>query len=302
MIDRAALLRAEALEAPDRLARLLDSWDAGPIARGAVRFVGLGSSRFASQVVAATLGADGRVARVQVASLDPPPPPIPGETVFAVSASGRTPEVVAVARALRDRCAVVAVTNDPASPLAEAAPTCLALHAGREASGIASATYRATLAVLALATGVTTIEALRGVAASLGGVDRETISAQVRLLDVANSVDVVASTELLGAAEQAALMLREAPRLRAAAWDAAEWLHTAIYTALPGHVLLVLGDSPYRDELATTVQGRGGTVVHLPGPAGAAPLQAALSLSAGVERLAADLWTLALGSGESGSL
>jgi hypothetical protein len=36
-------------------------------------------------------------------------------------------------------------------------------------------------------------------------------------------------------ADQAVLMLREAPRLPAVAHDTGDWLHTAVYLAIPGH-------------------------------------------------------------------
>ena len=44
---------------------------------------------------------------------------------------------------------------------------------------------------------------------------------------------------MLGLAEQAALMLREAPRLPAVAHETGDWLHTAVYLAFPGHRALM---------------------------------------------------------------
>ena len=56
-------------------------------------------------------------------------------------------------------------------------------------------------------------------------------------------------------------MLREGPRLRAEAHDAGDWLHTAIYLALPGHRVLLFGGTAYDERLITVVAGRGGETV-----------------------------------------
>jgi fructoselysine-6-P-deglycase FrlB-like protein len=298
VIDRASLLVEDAERSGGALDAVLAAWDGSVLPSGAVRFVGLGSSRFAALLVAESLLAAGRVARVDAAS-GCPAQPIPGETVFAVSASGRTTEVVEAARALAGSCPVVAVTNDPASPLAAAASRCLALRAGTEASGIATLTFRATVAALALETGAarredlaTAIAAVRAVL--LGG--RAWIGPAADQLDAASGIDVIAGPGHVGAAEQAALMLREAPRLRAVAYEAAEWLHTGVYTALPGHALVVLPGAGDIGEIADTVRRRGGTVVDL-APVlaplervAATTLAMPLATSVAVELLAAELW------------
>ena len=52
----------------------------------------------------------------------------------------------------------------------------------------------------------------------------------------------------LGAVEQAALMLREAPRIEAFAWDTGDWLHVGLYTLFPGDAVLLFSGSPADDE------------------------------------------------------
>ena len=69
---------------------------------------------------------------------------------IAISASGRTPEVIEAARRHRGSSLVVGLTNDPGSPLAGEADIVLPLLAGEERSGVASRTFRATVAVLGL--------------------------------------------------------------------------------------------------------------------------------------------------------
>jgi fructoselysine-6-P-deglycase FrlB-like protein len=309
--DRAALLERDILRSAASLGGVLDAYEASDarvdIPPGApVRFVGLGSSRFASLVVAAELRPAGRAASVEPASAARAPWQA-GEWLLAVSSSGRTPETVEVARR-GPPGGTVAVTNDPGSPLAEAADTVLPLSAGAERSGIATLTYRATLATLALATGAVAIPDLR---AAIDAIDTLVggraawLEAVVDALDAAESIDVVVDAARVGAAEQAALMLREAPRLRAEAREAGEWSHTAIYTALPGHRVVLLGPGRYQQDVATTVAGRGGTVVGIgvsiadavvtvPLPVTLdVPIGRALVESVAVELAAATLWARA---------
>ena len=70
-------------------------------------------------------------------------------------------EIVATAERHRGRSLVVAVTNDPSSALASLGDVVIPLDAGREASGIACRTFRATVAALALLAGVAGVDDLR---------------------------------------------------------------------------------------------------------------------------------------------
>jgi glucosamine--fructose-6-phosphate aminotransferase (isomerizing) len=72
-------------------------------------------------------------------------------SVIALSQSGRTPDVVEyVERARRRGAFTIALTNDPASPLAEAAEAIVPLGAGEERAIAATKTYTAELAALTL--------------------------------------------------------------------------------------------------------------------------------------------------------
>lgn len=73
-----------------------------------------------------------------------------GGLVLGISQSGQSPDVVAVVERARSGGALtVAVTNDPGSPLAEAAEWVLECHAAPERSVAATKTYVAELVVLA---------------------------------------------------------------------------------------------------------------------------------------------------------
>ena len=79
------------------------------------------------------------------------PPDLRHQAVVAVSQSGRSPDVVAVVEQAREAGRpTLAVTNDPASPLAEAAEVVVDLAAGRERSVAATKTYTASLLALAV--------------------------------------------------------------------------------------------------------------------------------------------------------
>ncbi len=319
--DRAALFLDDLEQGPAALTRLLDAWTstdggAGRLPRVAgrrVRFTGMGSSRFAALLVASALERAGGAVTVGWASADGERRALPDEVLVAISSSGKTREVVEVARRTASRGGtVVAVTNADGSPLADASTAIIPLLAGDERSGIACRTFRGTVAALALATGAAALDDLVAIG---GALDRrlaergEWIAAAADLLERAEAVDVIGDGGVIGALEQAALMLREAPRLRTAAWDAGDWLHTAVYTALPGHRAILFSGTPYDAELVGTIQGRGGQVVtiggghdvaglRIPGPVGVGgDLAAALDGVAVAELVAAELWSRAAAPG-----
>lgn len=74
-----------------------------------------------------------------------------GALVIGISQSGRSPDIVRVIEAGRARGRpTLAITNDPASPLARAAEWVLPLAVGEERAVAATKTYTASLAALAL--------------------------------------------------------------------------------------------------------------------------------------------------------
>lgn len=78
-------------------------------------------------------------------------PSLEGALVLGISQSGQSPDVVAVLDAAREQKAVtVAVTQDPASPLAKAADWNFALQAGEEHAIAATKTYTNQLMAMAL--------------------------------------------------------------------------------------------------------------------------------------------------------
>ena len=202
--DRVGDFEADIAASPAALARLLDAWDR-PDLGGRRRFVftGLGSSRSAALIVAASLRAAGTSAWVEYASTASPTSPADDLVVVAISASGGTREVLEAVERHQGRSLVVAVTNRPDAPLAACADLVLPLQAGEEIAGIACRSFRATIATTALLTGAASVDDLRpaveALRAGLAAADAW-CPRLVDALDGAPSIDVLADASMLGVA------------------------------------------------------------------------------------------------------
>jgi glucosamine--fructose-6-phosphate aminotransferase (isomerizing) len=79
------------------------------------------------------------------------PPQVAGALVLAISQSGQSPDIVRVVEEGRRQGALtVSITNDPHSPVAQAAAHTIQMRAGTERSVAATKTYTASLAAIAL--------------------------------------------------------------------------------------------------------------------------------------------------------
>jgi glutamine---fructose-6-phosphate transaminase (isomerizing) len=220
-----------------------------------------------------------------------------GFLVVAVSQSGRTPEIATMVERLSSagaRC--LAITNEPDSPLANAADATLALEAGAERAVPATKTF--TAQALALA----------GVAEALGpvpwsGDDWSRLEAAVETVladtdPAAQLADAIAGAQSLLAvargycfpmALEAALKLKETTGIAAEGYSAADLRHgpTAVVTAgLPVLALSSAGPAaPDVAELVAELRARGAVVseiadrpdAELPIPAGLAEPFAAIA-------------------------
>ncbi|MFL5685505.1 MAG: SIS domain-containing protein [Chloroflexota bacterium] len=316
--DRVEQLRHDTAGGPSALRVLLDGYaaDDSPLAGIGERptgvvLAGLGSSRYGALTAAAEARRLGIAAWPELASSGAPTPPAPGQVLVAISASGRTRETVEAARRYRAGGGrVIAVTNEPTSTLAEDADHVLPLLAGGERSGIATRTFRATLAVCAMLTRRWadpdwSAESLRATVARLEAVmdgAEAWLPAAVDLFQGYMAIDVLGDDADAALVHQAALMLREAPRQPAVPHDTADWLHTAVYLALPGHRALLFSGSDVDAEVVETIRRRGGETVVVGSPVpGAAltipiphcegPFERAIVASVVAELLSAELWS-----------
>lgn len=157
-------MRTELGESPDVVAALLDRALA-PVAAVArlvrerdidlVLIAARGTSDhaavYAQYVLGARNGLPVALAAPSLTSVYGTPPRVRNALVVGISQSGRSPDVVAVLDDARRQGAVtVALTNDPASDLADAAAHLIELGAGPERAVAATKTYVAEVALLAM--------------------------------------------------------------------------------------------------------------------------------------------------------
>lgn len=159
----ASILETEIHEQPDVLRRLLQRETskvkkiAGKIRERFtyVMIAARGTSDNAARYAQYLFGIHNRLpvalATPSIFTLYNSPPDLSGALVIGISQSGQSPDIVAVLEHGR-RCGqpTLAITNDPLSPLAEAAEFVIDLHAGPEKAVAATKTYTASLAAIAL--------------------------------------------------------------------------------------------------------------------------------------------------------
>ncbi|HEY2655827.1 MAG TPA: SIS domain-containing protein [Solirubrobacteraceae bacterium] len=185
--------------------------------------------------------------------------------VIALSQSGRTPDVVEyVERARRVGAPTIAITNDPGSPLANAAEAVVALEAGEERAVAATKTYSAELATLALLAahasgqGRRYHEGLRGtaqlLAEALPGLEVATAEAAEQLVDAGRMLVFGRGPEY-ATAREVALKLLETAHLTAAPFTATDFGHGPVAVLDPGDpVWAIAADDP---SLPTVVEAVG---------------------------------------------
>ncbi|GLI26816.1 sigma factor regulator FecR [Agromyces rhizosphaerae] len=244
-----AAFRSDLELIPETLGALADAVDAGldgldrlpMLAASRVLVLGMGSSRYAADVVARRYRAVDAQVMVELASVALLPPAAPDLAVVAVSATGGSVEVLRAIERYRGTGRLVAVTNRADSELARAADVVVPLHAGVEASGVACRTFRATFAVLdqVLAELLGTAPearfdpaALRAAAdtsAHLLEASADWLAPMADLLAGPMGTWALAPAERASSAQQSALMLREVPRRAAFASETGDWSHVDVY-------------------------------------------------------------------------
>ena len=192
--------------------------------------------------------------------------------VIGVSQSGASPDVVSVLEAAGGRRALtVAVTNEPRSPLADAARHVLELRTGPERSVAATKTYTASLGVLAAlaaaVVGSSTLEReLRAMPVALDAqLRREGVEAIADTLADTPRLAVVGRGANYATAFEAALKLKELAGIAAEPASPADFLHGPIAivdTGVPVLAFAIAGPAlaPVHDMLAA-VRERGGEAV-----------------------------------------
>ena len=207
-----------------------------------------------------------------------------GECLFlAISQSGKSPDLVAAAKAAKSAGAlVVALVNSDDTPLAETADHVLPLCAGPEQSVAATKSYIASLAGIIHLLGAWTedTELLAALSAAPDALDRAwrlDWDAALPVLSGGRSLYVIGRGMGLGIAQEAALKCKETCGLHAEAFSSAEVRHGPQALLQAGFPALIFSqDDESRDDLETLAADlveRGVTVMLAGNPvAGTIPL------------------------------
>lgn len=276
----ASLLEQEIMSQPDVLARLLDretervrrivaGLPAFSYALIAARGTSDHAATYAQYAWAALAGYPVALATPSLYTLYAAPPRMDHALVVGVSQSGQSPDIVAVLEAGRQQGRpTLAITNDPASPLAQAADHVIELHAGPERSVAATKTYTAQVAVMALLAAAwtddpTRLAALRRMPEALAA----TLQASAAVADRAERYRYMEQCVVVGrgynyaTAFELTLKLKELTYVLVNAYSSADFRHGPIATVDVGMpvVLIMPGGATFSDmqELAHDLQQRG---------------------------------------------
>lgn len=157
-------LHSEILEQPERAQSLLASQQktvthlAAAIQRGGIQYVFLAArgtsgnaGRYANYLLGARNGLPIAFARPSLFTYYKLPPKLKDALVVGISQSGRSPDIVSVLEeGKKQGCPTLAITNEPASPLAAAADFVLNIQAGPEKAVAATKTYTTELMAVAM--------------------------------------------------------------------------------------------------------------------------------------------------------
>ncbi len=252
-----------------------------------------------------------------------------GYLVVALSQSGRTPEIVAVSEAMKAQgAAIVAVTNEADSPLAEAAAVTLSVGTSKELAVPATKTVTGQLALVtllaeAVGAGVTRYTGGDAAWAALGDVvrgvlaDTDPVDAAVEVLRPRRSAIHLARGLTYAAALEGALKSKETSRRVHDGYSSADFLHGPLTVAGPEVPMVAYGvagpvladvietvgrasalGSPIigigSPEIVASVTGGASDPVHVPVPDGLGEALATIPLVVRGQQLAIAT-TIALG-------
>jgi glucosamine 6-phosphate synthetase-like amidotransferase/phosphosugar isomerase protein len=241
-----------------------------------VVLLGMGSSAYAGGVAAARMRARGLTVTSELASSTLLPDWGEGTLVVATSASGGSVETLDALGRLPDAVDTIALTNTPGSAITERCRAVVGLGAESEVGGVACRSYQHTLALLLAlechlvgtdtAALAESVDAAAEASAHLIATESDWRPALSELLLGPSGTHFAAPAHRFCSAQQAALMLREGPRLPAVGCETGDWSHVDVYlTKTTDYRLLVFAGSPWEHQLAEWTTARGSTVVGVGG-------------------------------------
>jgi glucosamine--fructose-6-phosphate aminotransferase (isomerizing) len=284
MTQRGQGMAADIAEQPAGYARLLEGAPAAAITAAAaavaerrprhVMFVGRGTSDhaalYAAYLTEIRLGIPAGLASPSAITLYGARPDLSDALVIGVSQSGGSPDLTGVLSVARESGALtLAVTNNPGSPLAEAAELSVDVAAGHERAVAATKTYTAELMALLLL--------IEGIRAGDGVLPADERAAIEKLPQLAEEVLADGGAEELArryrfasrmvttgrgyaypTARETALKLMETSYLPALAFSGADLLHGPLAMTDPDvPVLAVVGSGPGGQAMTEVVNRLG---------------------------------------------
>jgi glucosamine--fructose-6-phosphate aminotransferase (isomerizing) len=201
------------------------------------------------------------------------PPRLEDSLVIGISQSGQSPDIVAVLKeAQRQDVPTLAITNDPASPLAAQGDYVLSLHAGKEQAVAATKTFTAQLTALALlscALGDDSdrLEALQRVHLAVEHIlgREELIARAVERYRYMETCVVLGRGYNYATAFEIALKLKELNYLIAESYSSADFMHGPIAVIGSGFPTMVVAPSgkmfPTMRDFSLELKSRGGELL-----------------------------------------
>jgi glucosamine--fructose-6-phosphate aminotransferase (isomerizing) len=176
------------------------------------------------------------------------PPKLKGALVVGISQSGQSPDIVSVlAEGKRQGCAALAITNEPESPLAQAADSALDIQVGPEKAVAATKTYTAELMAIAmLSAAMSGSEAFWGELAEVPGWIEKVLKADEKIEEMAQRYRYMQQCAVLGrgynyaTAFEWALKLKELTYVAAEPYSPADFLHGPIAVVDRGYPVLAV--------------------------------------------------------------
>ena len=223
------------------------------------------------------------------------PPRMGQALILAISQSGQSPDIVAViAEGRRQGALTVAITNEPDSPLGQAAQHRIRLHTGPEQSVAATKTYMASLFAIAMLGAMMAddgpgAEALAQVPDWLAQActQPETILQASERYRYMNACVVVSRGYNYATAYEIALKLKELTYVLAEPYSTADFQHGPVALVTEGFpVLAIVPEGPLVDELTgflADLKARGAELIIISAHQPALDLaQVALAIPAGI--------------------
>jgi glucosamine--fructose-6-phosphate aminotransferase (isomerizing) len=293
--DVLAHLLANGAEAIDQVATAVRARDIDYVylaARGTSENAGI----YGQYVLGAYNGLPVALAAPSLFTVYERPPRLERALVIGVSQSGQSPDIVGViAEANRQGALTLAIANDAASPLAQAAALSLDIAAGPERAVAATKTYTTQLLTLAmLSTALAGDADRRAELARIPAAVRAALQAEEAIVAAAQRFKTMSSCVVLGrgyhfaTALEWSLKLKELTYVVAERYSTAEFQHGPIALVEPGFPVLAVapndaGATATRDLLRKLVDDHGAELLVLSDDAATLAVAAVgIALPAGV--------------------